>query len=241
MAANVFVLLYLIAHSIRPISDRLMAWVIFLLCALVGVLVAFLWNQTVTIGGEQWRSETSPTHVEVIPRALTVWLVVLWRCCASSYVLLFLAFIAGLAGNTSTLVFFAFASNYLPILTSALSAGYGTLHTPAIRPDVGASRDLTLCRRQQRSGGGCHTPRARHRRVRRYGLLSRSRGNRALACQHACTRSHHNAEQRNAAQLTHHTSRLDDGRSIGWHRSWAGGVPAGEQHQARAIAQDLPL
>jgi hypothetical protein len=183
MAANVFVLLYLIAHSIRPISDRLMAWVIFLLCALVGVLVAFLWNQTVTIGGEQWRSETSPTHVEVIPRALTVWFVVLWRCCASSYVLLFLAFIAGLAGNTSTLVFFAFASNYLPILTSALSAGYGTLHTPAIRPDVGASRDLTLCRRQQRSGGGCHTARARHRRVRRYGLLSRSRGNRVLACQ----------------------------------------------------------
>jgi hypothetical protein len=35
------------------------------------------------------------------------------------------AFLAGSVGNTSVLVFFAFASRYRPIYTSALSVGYG--------------------------------------------------------------------------------------------------------------------
>jgi MFS family permease len=96
MVANILVLVYLLLQSFRPVDDKIFVWLIFAISVVDCVFVAFFWQQTTHLFGYDW-----------------------------SYALLLLSFVAGAAGNTSTLVFFAFASNYHPLLTTALSAGYG--------------------------------------------------------------------------------------------------------------------
>jgi len=97
MAANIFCLIYLVVQQWRPVNDKVIVYVILFGNIVDAILIMLLWTKTAVL---TWLGKTS-------------------------YMLLVCGFIGGALGNTSTLVFFALVTNYQPIMTTALSAGYG--------------------------------------------------------------------------------------------------------------------
>jgi len=97
MVANVFCLLYLVIQQWKPVNDKIIVYIILFGSIVDAVLIMFLWTRTAVL---TWLGNTS-------------------------YMLLVCGFIGGALGNTSTLVFFALVTNYQPVMTTALSAGYG--------------------------------------------------------------------------------------------------------------------
>eukprot|EP01088_Endostelium_zonatum_P000703 TRINITY_DN10947_c0_g1_i1.p1 TRINITY_DN10947_c0_g1~~TRINITY_DN10947_c0_g1_i1.p1 ORF type:complete len:505 (-),score=61.99 TRINITY_DN10947_c0_g1_i1:50-1564(-) len=99
MCGNIAVLLYLfLKHKFgNRFKELYVVWVIFLVTLVCAILAAFFHN----------------TQVEVLGHNVSIPLFII-------------SVFAGAAGNTSTLVFFAFASQYKPLLTTALNVGYST-------------------------------------------------------------------------------------------------------------------
>lgn len=97
MSANVFCLVYLFLQRYVGISDKVYMYIILFGNFFLCCMITVYWKHTETIHpfGDL------------------------------STVLIVCSFFAGALGNVSTLVFFSFANQFKPYLTSALSTGYG--------------------------------------------------------------------------------------------------------------------
>jgi hypothetical protein len=100
VVSNIAVLLYIAVHATLrawgAVLDQTTIAGVLLCNSAVCVLCAFLWNERISVQGQEY-----------------------------SVALMALSLIAGAAGNVSTLATFAFASGYLPVMTTALASGYG--------------------------------------------------------------------------------------------------------------------